>query len=191
MTLRRMRIASWIPKATDAHSEYVIFGAFPLQLWFHERPSMLRYTYVACLAKRSIYHCNQNVGLYLHLCIPFFSSLPIQTALDQGRLSTRIRTEFLQVTGTRDTWYTQTACPQACVFLQSATTHQKARLLLACVADHPEQGLQCHLQAKTQRTNEGSYYQCIHTFPQKCCVLQKKHYAEALVNGRATLQSEL
>ena len=180
MTLRHMRIACWIPRAADAHSEYVIFGVFPLQLWFHERPSMLRYTYVACLAKRSIYHCNQNVGLYLQLCIPFFSSLPIQTALDQGCLSKRIRTGLLQVSGTHDIWYTQTACPQAWVFLQSATIHQKTRLLHACVANHREQGLLCHLEAKTQRTNEGSYYQCIHTFPQKCCSVTEKTLCRSL-----------
>jgi len=43
-----MRIAYRITKATDTHSEYVIFAAFPLQQWLHERPSMLRYTYIAC-----------------------------------------------------------------------------------------------------------------------------------------------
>jgi len=32
MTMWRMRIACWIPKATNAHSEYVILIAFPLQL---------------------------------------------------------------------------------------------------------------------------------------------------------------
>ena len=42
-----MRIACWIPKATYTHSEYVIFIAFPLQQWLHERASMLRYTYIA------------------------------------------------------------------------------------------------------------------------------------------------
>jgi len=31
MTIWRMRIACWIPKATDTHSEYVILIAFPLQ----------------------------------------------------------------------------------------------------------------------------------------------------------------
>ena len=29
MTTWRMRIACWIPKATDTHSDYVIFMAFP------------------------------------------------------------------------------------------------------------------------------------------------------------------
>ena len=49
MTMRIMRIACWLPKATNTHSEYVIFIALPLQQWLHERPSMLRHTYIACL----------------------------------------------------------------------------------------------------------------------------------------------
>ena len=48
MTIRRMRIACWMPKATDTHSEYVILIAFSLQQWLHERASLLRYTYIAC-----------------------------------------------------------------------------------------------------------------------------------------------
>jgi hypothetical protein len=36
MTVLRMRIACWIPKATNTHSEYVIRIAFPLQQWLHE-----------------------------------------------------------------------------------------------------------------------------------------------------------
>ena len=49
MKIRRMRVALGIPKATDRHSEYVIIIAFPLQQRLHERASMLRYTYIACL----------------------------------------------------------------------------------------------------------------------------------------------
>ena len=45
MTIWRMRIACWIPEATNTHSQYVIRIALPLQQWFHERASMLRYTY--------------------------------------------------------------------------------------------------------------------------------------------------
>jgi hypothetical protein len=44
-----MRIAGWIPKATNTHSQYVILIAFPLQQWLHENASMLCYTYIACL----------------------------------------------------------------------------------------------------------------------------------------------
>ena len=49
MTVWRMRIACWIPKTTNTHSEYVILIAFPLQQWLRERASMLGYTYIACL----------------------------------------------------------------------------------------------------------------------------------------------
>jgi len=44
MAIWRMRIACWIPKATDTHSECVMFIAFPLQQWLFERVSMLPYT---------------------------------------------------------------------------------------------------------------------------------------------------
>ena len=49
MTIWRMRIACCITKATNTHSECIIFFAFPLQQWLHERASMLRYTYIACI----------------------------------------------------------------------------------------------------------------------------------------------
>ena len=44
-----MRIACWIPKATNTHSQYVIIIAFPLQQRVQERVSVLRYTDFACL----------------------------------------------------------------------------------------------------------------------------------------------
>ena len=43
MTIWRMRIAWWIPEATDIHSEYVILIALPRQCMLHERASMLLY----------------------------------------------------------------------------------------------------------------------------------------------------
>jgi hypothetical protein len=49
MTIWRMRITCWIPNATNTHSEYVVLITFPLQQSFHERVSMLRYTYTACI----------------------------------------------------------------------------------------------------------------------------------------------
>ena len=48
LTIWRMRIAYWITKATNTHSEYVILIAFPPQQWLYERASMLRYTYNLC-----------------------------------------------------------------------------------------------------------------------------------------------
>jgi hypothetical protein len=49
ITIRRMCIACWIPKATNTYTEYVLIIAFPLQQWLHERDSMLRYMYSVCL----------------------------------------------------------------------------------------------------------------------------------------------
>ena len=51
MTIWRMRIAFWIPKATNTYSEYVALTALPLQQRLHERASMLRYTYIASLVQ--------------------------------------------------------------------------------------------------------------------------------------------
>jgi hypothetical protein len=45
-TIWHMRIAGWIPKATNTYSEYVMLIAFPKQQWLHERASVLRYTYI-------------------------------------------------------------------------------------------------------------------------------------------------
>jgi len=42
MTIRRMRIACWINKAIDIHSEYVIPIAFPRHRWLQKRTSLLR-----------------------------------------------------------------------------------------------------------------------------------------------------
>ena len=49
MTIWRTRIACWIPKATNTHSQVcVIFIAFPMQQWLHERASVLPYTQISC-----------------------------------------------------------------------------------------------------------------------------------------------
>jgi hypothetical protein len=49
MTIWRMRFASWIPKATNTHSEYVIAIALPQKQWLRERASMLRYSTLSIL----------------------------------------------------------------------------------------------------------------------------------------------
>jgi hypothetical protein len=62
MTICRMRMACWIIKATNTHSEYVILIVFPLQQWLHERTSILRYTHIACLGR--VYH---HTIIHVHL----------------------------------------------------------------------------------------------------------------------------
>jgi hypothetical protein len=49
MTIWRMRIACWIPKATNTHSVCVMLVAFALQQWLHERALVLRCTYIGCV----------------------------------------------------------------------------------------------------------------------------------------------
>jgi hypothetical protein len=46
-----LRVACWIPKATNTHSQYVILIAFPLQQRLHERAWMLPYTYIDYLVE--------------------------------------------------------------------------------------------------------------------------------------------
>jgi len=49
MTTWHLRIACWIPKTTNTHSEYVILIVSPLKQWLQESALMLRNTYIACL----------------------------------------------------------------------------------------------------------------------------------------------
>ena len=76
-TIRRMCIACWISKAIDTNSEYVIFIAFPLQQWLHERASVLRYTYIASLVTHIILrhrHFKGNDSTKGSIIFPFVTS---------------------------------------------------------------------------------------------------------------------
>jgi hypothetical protein len=69
-TIWRMRIACWIPKATNTHSQCVI-----LQQWFHERTSMVRYSSTALFSIGSILTptaiANRSLSCY---CSPLLQS---------------------------------------------------------------------------------------------------------------------
>jgi hypothetical protein len=43
-TIWRMRMACWVPKATNTHSEYVMLITVPQQRWLLERASLSRCT---------------------------------------------------------------------------------------------------------------------------------------------------
>ena len=60
MTIWRMRIACWIPKATDTGLEHVILTAFLQQKWLRERGSVLRYMYIACLVQFTFSLCQMT-----------------------------------------------------------------------------------------------------------------------------------
>jgi hypothetical protein len=66
ITVWRMRIECWIPKATNTLSEYLILIAFPRQPWLHERASLLLYSYNACpLAMYFHLQLGSTIGLFL------------------------------------------------------------------------------------------------------------------------------
>jgi hypothetical protein len=44
-----MRVTFWTHKATKTHPEPVLLTVLQLQQLLHERTSLLRYTYIACL----------------------------------------------------------------------------------------------------------------------------------------------
>jgi hypothetical protein len=75
MTIWRLRIAWWITKATNTHSQYVMFIAFPLQQWLQEHASVLRFSTLAVLllavsVKISIH---QLMGNFLFHCMLWHS----------------------------------------------------------------------------------------------------------------------
>jgi hypothetical protein len=76
MAIGRMRIAYWITKATDKHSEYVAFIALPLQQWLHEPLWRLRYTYITCLVINSA-----ASGLDVQTLFPNALAIPSQQPL--------------------------------------------------------------------------------------------------------------
>jgi hypothetical protein len=51
MTIWHIRIAYWIPKATNTYSEYVKITDFLLQQWLHKCASTLCFTYSASLSQ--------------------------------------------------------------------------------------------------------------------------------------------
>jgi hypothetical protein len=61
----RMRIACWILKATNIHSEYVILIAFPLQELLYERALMLRYMFIAHILHYNPRHVSSNTMLII------------------------------------------------------------------------------------------------------------------------------
>jgi len=64
MTTWRMRIAYWISKATNTHSEYVTIYTCPLQQW------LLPHTYRACLVVLNLYvFYNVNILLISVLAV--------------------------------------------------------------------------------------------------------------------------
>jgi len=78
MTIWRMRIACWLPKVTNTHTQIIlILVALPPQQWLHVSASVLCYKYSTCLVyylslnnKRiSSQKCNNNISAVLAIYV--------------------------------------------------------------------------------------------------------------------------
>jgi len=69
MTIWRMRIACWLPKATNTHThtDCVILITFPLPQWLQERAAVLRCTYIASLIGYVNYPFSIPKPVYLNI----------------------------------------------------------------------------------------------------------------------------
>jgi hypothetical protein len=74
---RRMRLSCWLNKATNTHSEYEIFTAFPWQQLLIERAEVLCYTCIACLVEV----LPTSVCEAIFVCLVLLNKAPIMSAL--------------------------------------------------------------------------------------------------------------
>ena len=65
MTIWRMRIARWITKVTNMHSEYAILITSAQQQWLHDSASLLRYTYIAYIVNLNKDRQIGSTGIYV------------------------------------------------------------------------------------------------------------------------------
>jgi hypothetical protein len=93
-----MCVACWITKATDTHSEYVIFIAFPRQIWLRERALFLRFrtlSLLLSLVTRKVqehkipnvkdYNMEQKLANFHYL--PLFGLMALLPSQEVSRLS--------------------------------------------------------------------------------------------------------
>jgi hypothetical protein len=106
MTIWRMRIARWIRKATNTHSEYVTLIAFPLKQWLHEGSSMLHYTYIASFVVMETVYCAVRTEYFnIIRSLLLFIATPCFRRLVAGFSSRRRRVDPASVRV--DLWWTE------------------------------------------------------------------------------------
>ena len=101
ITIWRMCIACWSPKATHTHPQYVTLTALPLQLWFHESCSILTFIFTVPVLFHISYNLHQRKRLHAkplgtvrpiyRTGVPLPSRHPILYIF-----STNIRTEYFK-----------------------------------------------------------------------------------------------
>ena len=84
-----MRIACWIPKATNTRSEYVVVIALLLQQMLHELASVFRYTYKACLTKKYMKQSPQREVLIHKYVVAKYTRISLSAVYATLQLSRR------------------------------------------------------------------------------------------------------
>ena len=74
MTIWRLRVACWITKSTDTHSEYVILIAILRPQWLHDYAAVLLYAY--CLSC-SLLRVPPSSSKYRHTCRVCFNTVAL------------------------------------------------------------------------------------------------------------------
>jgi hypothetical protein len=83
--VRPIRFRSWIFKATNTNTKYIIVIAFPQHKWLHERASLLRHTYCTLL-----HHTYCTLPVLLFSCAFSFHQFPVTTKDTNCRLGCEI-----------------------------------------------------------------------------------------------------
>jgi len=106
MTIWRMHIACWVPKATNTPTQYVIHITFPPQQQLHDLASTLHYMYIAWLVVTETVYCAVRTR-YLNKIrsVLLFMVAPCLRRLDAGFSSRRRRLETASVRV--DFWWTE------------------------------------------------------------------------------------
>jgi hypothetical protein len=77
-----MHIACWIPNDTDTHSECVILITFTHQQWLHERTSLLRYSYIACVVEYILLRTTVGTALQIGRSLVRFQMVSFEFFID-------------------------------------------------------------------------------------------------------------
>jgi len=117
MTIWHIRIACWVPKATNTHSEYVILIAFQLQQWLYEHASMLHYMYITHLVMYVMYISTDKVLLYF-IGVLLHGPPGCGKTMIAKATASEARTRFinLDVSMLTDKWYGESQKLAAAVF---------------------------------------------------------------------------
>ena len=94
MTIWRLHITCWITKATHTHSQCEILIALPLQKWLHERASILRYTYYACLVKYTEFVYLHVIWVSLSLAVDVCGLVPLPLTVQTASIPPSIHSNY-------------------------------------------------------------------------------------------------